>query len=90
MKEHIIKKYKVQKHSQIASICAELWDNECQEIKNYYARETEREYKLYREMYIEVPRLDIDVALKQNTEFRTGFTPTVDKCEPILNYLSHY
>lgn len=78
IKDVIARKYNTQKNSEIAAICASMWEQESPDIKLFYAKETEQEFKEYRRLEL----LDVDM------EFCTGFTPTIEQCEPILRYMS--
>ncbi|KAJ3276275.1 hypothetical protein HDV01_005723 [Terramyces sp. JEL0728] len=90
MKSIIAEKFNVQKNSEIASICATMWESEDPEVKLFYAKETEREYKIFRSRLMELDsKLKIDLsAVPFEVDFTTGFTPSIDQCEPILRFIS--
>ncbi|KAJ3311696.1 hypothetical protein HDV04_003841 [Boothiomyces sp. JEL0838] len=101
VRERIIKEFNVQKNSEIASITANMWAEEDPEVKLFYAKETEREFTEFRRKnpaYIwpspyEKPKLSVDLSETivfdpQFLKFTTGFTPSIDRCEPILDYIN--
>ncbi|KAJ3261311.1 hypothetical protein HK103_005919 [Boothiomyces macroporosus] len=93
MREVIAKKYNVQKNSEIASLCATLWENEHPDVKLHYAKETEREFSRYRShiLKLESAPKSIDLAALQHfhiDDLTTGFTPRLEQCEPILDFIS--
>ncbi|KAJ3324395.1 hypothetical protein HDV06_006806 [Boothiomyces sp. JEL0866] len=93
MRQVIAKKYNVQKNSQIASLCATMWENEDPAVKLYYAKETEREFSRYRSHLLEIEAVPKSIDLSGAQSFNimdltTGFTPGIEQCEPILNFIS--
>ncbi|KAJ3308773.1 hypothetical protein HDV04_000797 [Boothiomyces sp. JEL0838] len=88
MRDYIKQKYNVTKNSDIAIIGARLWENEDQAVKKKYAKDSEEEYAKYNAI--------INTLVVQRESFcpsyfsidvKTGFTPSVEECEPILRYI---
>ncbi|KAJ3272201.1 hypothetical protein HDV01_005855 [Terramyces sp. JEL0728] len=100
MRKKVIEEYGVTQNNEISRIIAELWSKESPEIKLRYSKESEKAYLEHREKYPDfVWPSKLSTKLKREkkekgrmevrfNDFRTGFTPELEDCEPIQRYLA--